>query len=382
MYQLTHNRINIRRITLEAIHGRPDLYRVSNINPEGQAAKKIMLQNGDILRTVNNIVMQGKSFDDVINIIQNGKLCNDIIRTASRFIPLTKNVVPRPAMFRFSRHGFCVPLPRKIKKKTYEEQMEDLKYERMHRDLLMAREQQEKLKLKAIEERERRKEAEKTSKHVCKQNSELRRKSTSMCKSKPSVTSWWKKMKSKYQKLTKQTQVSIFLASIYHMCLTDMNFPQDAVIQRSLLSTEISRLKAELERNKAELHKSNMSRLNELNTQAVSATVNPQKNEEMKKKLKLTRKQLEQLERATETRRVEDARKAKFLPKRFRKMILKQIISHMRIPYDCITGQPGRGEFSITVENVPDLFSKVYLEMQAKVLMSPVMPKLIMVTVL
>ena len=58
-----------------------------------------------------------------------------------------------------------------------------------------------------------------------------------------------------------------------------MNFPQDAVIQRSLLSTEISRLKAELERNKAELHKSNMSRLNELNTQAVSATVNPQKNE-------------------------------------------------------------------------------------------------------
>ena len=60
MYQLTHNRINIRRITLEAIHGRPDLYRVSNINPEGQAAKKVMLQNGDILRTVNNIVMQGK----------------------------------------------------------------------------------------------------------------------------------------------------------------------------------------------------------------------------------------------------------------------------------------------------------------------------------
>ena len=52
--------------------------------------------------------------------------------------------------------------------------MEDLKYERMHRDLLMAREQQEKLKLKAIEERERRQEAEKTSKHVCKQNSELR----------------------------------------------------------------------------------------------------------------------------------------------------------------------------------------------------------------
>ena len=137
-----------------------------------------------------------------------------------------------------------------------------------------------------------------------------------------------------------------------------MNFPQDAVIQRSLLSTEISRLKAELERNKAELHKSNMSRLNELNTQAVSATVNPQKNEEMKKKLKLTRKQLEQLERATETRRVEDARKAKFLPKRFRKMILRQIISHMRIPYDCITGQPGRGEFSITVENVPGFVFK------------------------
>ena len=86
-----------------------------------------------------------------------------------------------------------------------------------------------------------------------------------------------------------------------------------------------------------------MTRLNELNTQAVSATVNL-KERRNEKSRKLTRKQLEQLERATETRRVEDARKAKFLPKRFRKMIFKQIISHMRIPYDCITGQPGRGE--------------------------------------
>ena len=71
------------------------------------------------------------------------------------------------------------------------------------------------------------------------------------------------------------------------------------------------------------------------------------------KKVKVDAQAIRAAERATETRRVEDARKAKFLPKRFRKMILKQIISHMRIPYDCITGQPGRGEFSITVENVP-----------------------------
>ena len=192
----------------------------------------------------------------------------------------------------------------------------------------MAREQQEKLKLKAIEERERRQEAEKTSKHVCKQiriKSEINK----HVPSKPNVTSWWKNEVS--TKNCQTTQVSVFFASGYpiilYRSLTNMNILQDAVIQRSLLSTEISRLKAELERNKAELHKSNMSRLNELNTQAVSATVNPQKNEEMKKKLKLTRKQLEQLERATETRRVEDTRKAKFLPKRFRKMILKQIIS-------------------------------------------------------
>ena len=118
-------------------------------------------------------------------------------------------------MFRFSRHGFCVPLPRRIKKKTYEEQMEDLKYERMHRDLLMAREQQEKLKLKAIEERERRKEAEKTSKHVCKQNSELRSEINKHVQEQTKRDKLVEKMKSKYQKLTKQTQVSIFLASIY-----------------------------------------------------------------------------------------------------------------------------------------------------------------------
>ena len=167
-----------------------------------------------------------------------------------------------------------------LRKKTYEEQMEDLKYERMHRDLLMAREQQEKLKLKAIEERERRKEAEKTSKHVCKQNSELRSEINKHVQEQTKRDKLVEKMKSKYQKLTKQTQVSVFFASGYPIILyrnlTNMNILQDAVIQRSLLSTEISRLKAELERNKAELHKSNMSRLNELNTQAVSATVNPQ----------------------------------------------------------------------------------------------------------
>ena len=60
-------------ITLEAIDGRPDLYRVAQLNPDGQAAKKIVLQVGDILRTVNNIEVQGKDFDDVVKIIQKVK---------------------------------------------------------------------------------------------------------------------------------------------------------------------------------------------------------------------------------------------------------------------------------------------------------------------
>ena len=85
----------------------------------------------------------------------------------------------------------------------------------MHRDLLMAREQQEKLKLKAIEERERRKEAEKTSKHVCKQNSELRSEINKHVQEQTKREKLVEKMRSKYQKLTKQTQVCIFLTSIY-----------------------------------------------------------------------------------------------------------------------------------------------------------------------
>ena len=301
-------------ITLEAVVGRPDLYRVTDINPNGQAAKKIVLQNGDILRTVNNILVQGRDFDDVVKIIQK---------------------VPRPAVFRFSRHGWCVPLPKRPKPpKSLKERMEDLKYERLHRNLLLAREQQERLKLKAIEESNRRKEAEATTKNVCKQNKMLRAEINKHAEEQSKRDKLVDKMKSKYQKLTKQAQ--------------------DAVIQRSLLSTEIARLKEELERNKSELHRSNMTRLNELNTQAVSAAVNPQKNDEMKKKLKLARSQLEQLERNTEKRRMEDARKAKILPKRFRKMIHKMLVRQLRIPYECVTGHSGRGEFAVTIENVPD----------------------------
>ena len=51
---------------------------------------------------------------------------------------------------------------------------------------------------------------------------------------------------------------------------------------------------------------------------------------------------------------MEDARKAKILPKRFRKMIHKMLVRQLRIPYECVTGHSGRGEFAVTIENVPD----------------------------
>ena len=308
-------------ITLEAIDGRPDLYRVAQLNPDGQAAKKIVLQVGDILRTVNNIEVQGKDFDDVVKIIQK---------------------VKRPAIFRFSRHGRCVPLPKKPRPpRSLKERLEDLRYERLQRSVFVAREQTERYKLRFIEANNRMKEAEATAKHVSKQNSELRREINKHVEEQTKRDKVVDKMKSKYQKLTKQAQ--------------------DAVIQRSLLSTEIARLKEELERNKSELHRSNMTRINELNTQAVSATINPEKNDEMKKKLKLARAKCEQYERSTEKRRMDDAKKAKYLPKRFRKCIRKRLNDQIRIPNECLTGRSGRGEFAITIEHVPDyVFNAIF----------------------
>ena len=308
-------------ITLEAIDGRPDLYRVAQLNPDGQAAKKIVLQVGDILRTVNNIEVQGKDFDDVVKIIQK---------------------VKRPAIFRFSRHGRCVPLPKKPRPpRSLKERLEDLRYERLQRSVFVAREQTERYKLRFIEANNRMKEAEATAKHVSKQNSELRREINKHVEEQTKRDKVVDKMKSKYQKFTKQAQ--------------------DAVIQRSLLSTEIARLKEELERNKSELHRSNMTRINELNTQAVSATINPEKNDEMKKKLKLARAKCEQYERSTEKRRMDDAKKAKYLPKRFRKCIRKRLNDQIRIPNECLTGRSGRGEFAITVEHVPDyVFNAIF----------------------
>ena len=107
--------------------------------------------------------------------------------------------------------------------------MEDLKYERLRRDLLMAREQQEKLKLKAIEERERRKEAEQTSKHVCKQNSELRSEINKHVQEQSKRDKLVDKMKSKYQKLTKQTQVNIPPRPLFSLfnCALEKSNPHD-----------------------------------------------------------------------------------------------------------------------------------------------------------
>ena len=221
------------------------------------------------------------------------------------------------------------------------ERLEDLRYERLQRSVFVAREQTERYKLRFIEANNRMKEAEATAKHVSKQNSELRREINKHVEEQTKRDKVVDKMKSKYQKLTKQAQ--------------------DDVIQRSLLSTEIARLKEELERNKSELHRSNMTRINELNTQAVSATINPEKNDEMKKKLKLARAKCEQYERSTEKRRMDDAKKAKYLPKRFRKCIRKRLNDQIRIPNECLTGRSGRGEFAITIEHVPDyVFNAIF----------------------
>lgn len=200
-------------------------------------------------------------------------------------------------------------------------------------------ETQQRLKEKASEEIQKRKTAVTKAKQVSQQNTQLRKEVNQKNMEGGNNTKLLEKLKQKNAGLRKQAQ--------------------DAVIQRSILSTEVKKITSELEIVKKELHKSNVQSLTMINKETNNATINPQKNSEMKQKLKLVENKLVQLEEKDTKRRDLDSHMANVLPKRFKKMIIKQIITQMKdIPNSCLNGVPGRGNINITIEGVPEMVFK------------------------
>ena len=380
---------------------RDDLFCIEDIVPDSQVEHKHMIRVGDLIAAVNDTVLHGLSFEEVYGLLKATPrpMVIRFTRGPGAIPPLPpppRRVSPLPipgdtrsgyvnyARYRNGKSDEARPLDRarvrsrnktflalhagpfaklvnasvgrehggnhaasslaakaeKKAEKTIKALQASMAKTSFARTRLQTRikhmlETQAQLKEKASDAVVKRRDAVSTAKLISQQNSLLRREINKKNKEGAEAAKQFEKMKTKNVSLRKQAQ--------------------DAVIQRSILSTEVKKLGAELDVVKTEMHKTNVQTMNTLNAETASATVNPQKNEEVKQKLKLVRAQLEHLEQTTTRRREQDARMAKVLPKRFKKMLIKQIVQQMVVPLGSVCGAPGTNNIGITIEGVPEV---------------------------
>ena len=370
---------------------REDVYIVEDIVPDSQVEHKHMIRVGDVIAAVNDTLVQGLKFEEVYELLKTTPRPMVIRFTRGAYPPEPKP--PRPTTDRvvpglseeFSRRllsaryssGNSTEEARPIDSRTIDRrntaflschagpfaQLSSFRStEALQKQLVKSGRALSTLKQKARKDASAVKQLQAQIRAMGETQFSLKEKANECVLKARVATSNAKEVARLNSKLRSEVNKKTSEQASHEKTvekLTAKNaelrkMAQDAVIQRSLLTSEATRLASELTSCRKELRESTHRQMNNLNSETSSAAVNPEKNEETKTQLKLVRMQLEQRELADGKRRAEEAMLAQVLPKRFKKLVLKQIISQLTVPLSCVCGASGRGDIAVTVENVND----------------------------